>query len=186
MVTVIHRQCIHWLSWDRMETVSLVAPHPQTNSWTSICFDKLCYEKLDKSAETSSAKRSFLALVMPWTFLLGGRGGGRSGVFATPSWRLDKISFMPPCPQDGTKGDNARILRALDKLSEYFYGEEEKGEPLSEHFATILDASLRCWSSSEGVKLTCSKIKLSSSVSNRSVPDTNCLHLVGNKLSLSH
>lgn len=44
---------------------------------------------------------------------------------------------------------------------------------MSERLATILNTSLRRRPSSEGVKLTCSKIKLPSNVPNLSVPSTN-------------
>ncbi|MPC27749.1 hypothetical protein E2C01_020929 [Portunus trituberculatus] len=61
----------------------------------------------------------------------------------------------------------------MEELSGHFQGEEEKGEPLSEHLATILNASLRCRPSSDSVKSTCSKIKQSSNVPNLSVLVTN-------------
>ncbi|MPC73896.1 hypothetical protein E2C01_068238 [Portunus trituberculatus] len=70
-------------------------------------------------------------------------------------------------------GDNADFLRALEELSDHFQGEEKKGEPISEHLASTLNASLRCRPSSDGVKSACSKIKLSSNVPNLSVPATN-------------
>ncbi|MPC93045.1 hypothetical protein E2C01_088161 [Portunus trituberculatus] len=47
------------------------------------------------------------------------------------------------------------------------------GEPLSERLATILNTSLRRRPTSEGMKLTCGKIKLPSNVPNLTVPSTN-------------
>lgn len=82
---------------------------------------------------------------------------------------LDDLDKFCPAPEE----DNADFLRALEDLSGHFHGEEEKGEPLSDRLATILDASLRRRPSADSVKQTCSKIKLPSNVPNLAVPVTN-------------
>ena len=85
----------------------------------------------------------------------------------------------PPDPLDGLdhlnrdEGVDADFLRALGDLSGHFHGEEEKGDPLADNLATILNASLRRRPMSESVKLTCGKIKLPSNVPNLAVPVTN-------------
>ena len=85
----------------------------------------------------------------------------------------------PPDPLDGLdhlnrdEGVDADFLRALGDLSGHFHGEEEKGDPLADSLATILNASLRRRPLSESVKLTCGKIKLPSNVPNLAVPVTN-------------
>lgn len=124
-------------------------------------------EKLDKSAETSSVQRSFLV------FSDGRRKRGTFWVCDRPLDVLRELSSMPPSPQDDTEEDSANFLRALDELWGLFHGKEEESEPLSEHLATTLDASLRCRPSSEDPKLGCSKIKLPINVPNMSVPATN-------------
>ncbi|MPC39161.1 hypothetical protein E2C01_032684 [Portunus trituberculatus] len=98
-----------------------------------------------------------------------------------PLEELDLFGVPQPAHPDA-EGDNADFLRALEELSGHFQGEEEKGESLSERLATILYASLRCRLSSDGVKSTCSKIKLSSNVSKLSVLATNSAMTVGDKL----
>lgn len=50
---------------------------------------------------------------------------------------------------------------------------KQKGEPLSECLASILNASLRCHPLSEGVKVICDKIQILSNVPNLKVPTTN-------------
>ena len=90
-----------------------------------------------------------------------------------PLEELDKLDCAQLTQHDYVDNNNAEFLRALEELSGHFHGEEEKGEPLSEHLATILNASLRRWPTFEGVKLTCSKIKLPSNVPNMTVPTTN-------------
>lgn len=69
--------------------------------------------------------------------------------------------------------DNANFLRALDEISGHSHGKEDKGAPLSDRHATILDASLRRRPSSEGVRLTCNKINIPNNMPNLSVPVTN-------------
>lgn len=86
---------------------------------------------------------------------------------------LEQLCSVPSAPQEDTEEDNAEYLKALDELSGHFHGEEEKGEPLFDGLASVLDTSLRRRPSSEGVKLTCGKIKLPSNVPNLSVPVTN-------------
>ncbi|KAK3892397.1 hypothetical protein Pcinc_003767 [Petrolisthes cinctipes] len=79
------------------------------------------------------------------------------------------------CGQDNREAeeDNAGFLKVLDELSGHFHGEEEKGEPLTDRLASILNSSLRRRPTSEGVKMTCSKIRLPSNVPNLTVPATN-------------
>ncbi|XP_045126311.1 uncharacterized protein LOC123513294 [Portunus trituberculatus] len=91
---------------------------------------------------------------------------------ADPLEELDLLGGGSPA-HTAADGDNADFLRSLEELSGHFHGEEEKGEPLSEHLATILNASLRRRPSADGVKATCGKIKLSSNVPNLTVPATN-------------
>lgn len=86
---------------------------------------------------------------------------------------LEQLCSVPSAPQEDAEEDNAEYLKALDELSGHFHGEEEKGEPLFDGLASVLDASLRRRPSSEGVKLACGKIKLPSNVPNLSVPVTN-------------
>ena len=69
--------------------------------------------------------------------------------------------------------EDPQFLRALKDLSGHFCGEEEKGEPLSERLALILDSSLRRRPTTAGIKLTCEKIKLPDNVPNLVVPVTN-------------
>lgn len=71
------------------------------------------------------------------------------------------------------ESDKADFLKALGELSNHFHGEEEKGEPLADCLANILNASLRRRPTSEGVKSTSGKIKLPSNVPNLTVPATN-------------
>ncbi|MPC71124.1 hypothetical protein E2C01_065393 [Portunus trituberculatus] len=89
-----------------------------------------------------------------------------------PLEELDSFGVPQPANPD-TGGDNADFLCALEELSGHFQGEKEKGEPHSEHLATILNVSLRCRLCSDGMKSTCSTIKFSSNVPNLSVPATN-------------
>lgn len=84
---------------------------------------------------------------------------------------LDQFSHAQHNP-NATEADSD-FLQALEELSGHFHGEEEKGEPLSERLAVILNTSLRRRPTSEGVKLTCGKIKLPSNVPNLTVPSTN-------------
>ncbi|MPC82980.1 hypothetical protein E2C01_077669 [Portunus trituberculatus] len=83
------------------------------------------------------------------------------------------------------------FMKALEEFSGNFYGEEEKGEPLSARLATILNSSLRHRPQADSVKSTCGLIKLPSNIPNLTVPVTNptitkamSLHgrLVDNKL----
>ncbi|KAK4326074.1 hypothetical protein Pmani_003371 [Petrolisthes manimaculis] len=64
-------------------------------------------------------------------------------------------------------------MKVLDELSGHFHGEKEKGEPLTDRLASILNSSLRWRPTSEGVKMTSSKINLPSIVPNLTVPTTN-------------
>ncbi|MPC65680.1 hypothetical protein E2C01_059818 [Portunus trituberculatus] len=79
----------------------------------------------------------------------------------------------PQLAHPEARSDNADFLHALEELSGHFHSEEEMGELLSACLATILDASLRYRPSSDAVKSTCGKIKLSSNVPNLTVPMTN-------------
>lgn len=63
--------------------------------------------------------------------------------------------------------------RVLDEFAGHFHGDEETDDPLSEHLAFIFNVSLRHWPSSDSVKVTCDKIKVSSNVFNLKVPVTN-------------
>ncbi|MPC30784.1 hypothetical protein E2C01_024053 [Portunus trituberculatus] len=108
-------------------------------------------------------------------------GNDFSGFHALSSSE-DEAGVAPasqPDPLDGldhlTRDDDEDedFLRALGDLSGHFHGEEEKGEPLADSLATILNASLRRRPVSESVKLTCAKIKLPSNVPNLTMPVTN-------------
>ncbi|MPC92446.1 hypothetical protein E2C01_087535 [Portunus trituberculatus] len=90
---------------------------------------------------------------------------------AYPLEELDLLGGGPPA-LTAADGDNADFLRALEELSGHFHGEEEKGEPLSERLASILNSSLRRRPAGS-VKTTCGKIKLFSNVPNLSVTATN-------------
>lgn len=80
---------------------------------------------------------------------------------------LDEFSCLQP--DLDTYKDNSDYL----KLSGHFHGEEDKGEPLYEHLATIHNTSLRCQPTSGGVKITCSEIKFPSNIPNMSELSTN-------------
>ena len=86
-----------------------------------------------------------------------------------PLDELDTLTSLPPSRDT----DEADFLKALGDLSGHFHGEEQKGEPLSERLASILNPSLRRRPSSEGIKSTCDKIKVPSNVPNLKVPVTN-------------
>ncbi|XP_045129179.1 uncharacterized protein LOC123514963 isoform X1 [Portunus trituberculatus] len=131
-------------------------------------------EKLDKSAGASTNQESFSGFSgahalsssdedreIPDLFMDGG---------SDPLDDLDNMATTNPVVDEE---DNSEFLRALEELSSHFHGEEEKGEPLSERLATILNASLRRRPSTEGVKMTYNKIKLPSNVPNLTVPSTN-------------
>ncbi|MPC67220.1 hypothetical protein E2C01_061389 [Portunus trituberculatus] len=116
-----------------------------------------------------------------------GSGADFSGCAAASSEELDLFG-IPQLAHSDTGGDNAGFLHALEELSDNFQGEEEKkSELLSEHMVAILNASLRCRLSSDGVKSTCSKIKLSSNMPNLFVPATtsaitSAMTIIGDKL----
>ena len=64
----------------------------------------------------------------------------------------DEAEFVPPSqpnPLDSLnhlsrdEGVDEDLLKALGDLSGHFHGEKEKGDPLSDLLATILNASLR-------------------------------------------
>ncbi|MPC49459.1 hypothetical protein E2C01_043261 [Portunus trituberculatus] len=63
--------------------------------------------------------------------------------------------------------------KAFDELVGHFHGEEETENPLSECLAGILNASLQHWPSSDGMILTCDKIKLPGNLPNLKVLVTN-------------
>ena len=84
---------------------------------------------------------------------------------------LDNFNVTQPAPS--IAGDDVDFNKALEELSGHFLGEEEKGDPLSDKLATILNASLRRRPVSESVKLACSKIKVPANVPNLIVPATN-------------
>ena len=81
---------------------------------------------------------------------------------------LDALDQLAP---DETVDED--FMKALQVFSGNFYGEEEKGEPLSARLATILNSSLRRRPQTDSVKSTCASIKLPSNVPNLSVPVTN-------------
>ena len=94
----------------------------------------------------------------------------------------DEAGVVPPSQPDPLDGldelsrdedVDEDFLKALGDLSGHFHGEEEKGDPLSDWLANILNASLHRRPVSESVKLTCGKIKLPSNVPNLAVPVTN-------------
>lgn len=88
---------------------------------------------------------------------------------------LDDLDLLTATASQST-GDSvvdADFQKALDEFSGHFQGEEETGDPLSDRLAGILNASLRRRPSSDGVKLTCDKIKLPGNVPNLKVPATN-------------
>ncbi|XP_063872825.1 uncharacterized protein LOC135107091 isoform X1 [Scylla paramamosain] len=86
-----------------------------------------------------------------------------------PLDELDTFHSMP-ASQDC---DEVDFLKALGEFSGLFHSEEQKGEPLSERLASILNLSLRRRPSAEGIKSTCEKIKLPGNVPNLKVPVTN-------------
>ena len=86
---------------------------------------------------------------------------------------LDTFGAAPMPDLDSAGDSDSDFLQALDDLSHHFHGEEEKGDPLSARLAAILNASLRRRPTSEGIRNTCSKIKLPSNVPNLTVPVTN-------------
>ena len=81
---------------------------------------------------------------------------------------LDDLNQLAP---DETVDED--FLKALQDFSGNFYGEEEKGEPLSARLANILNSSLRRRPQGDSVKSTCASIKFPSNVPNLSVPVTN-------------
>ena len=88
---------------------------------------------------------------------------------------LDDLDLLTTTATQST-GDtvvDAEFQKALAEFAGHFHGEEETGEPLSDRLAAILNASLRRRPSSDGVKLTCDKIKLPGNVPNLKVPATN-------------
>lgn len=90
---------------------------------------------------------------------------------ADPLEDLDMFDSSPVT--DPNPADDTDFLKALEDLSSHFHGEEEKGDPLSDCLASILNASLRRKPTAEGIRNTCSKIKLPRNVPNMTVPVTN-------------
>lgn len=86
---------------------------------------------------------------------------------------LDDLNLLTTTqPVSDTVVDVA-FQKALVEFAGHFHSEEETGDPLSDRLAGILNASLRCRPSSDGVNLTCNKIKLLGNVPNLKVPVTN-------------
>ena len=81
---------------------------------------------------------------------------------------LDNLDLLAP---DETVDDD--FVKALQDFSGNFYGEEEKGEPLSARLAAILNSSLRRRPQTDSVKATCASVKIPSNVPNLAVPVTN-------------
>lgn len=82
---------------------------------------------------------------------------------------LPEAHSVPSVPQD----QQDVFQTALSDLAGSFIGEEEKGEPLADNLAQILNQSLRRRPNDESVKATAAKVKLPSNVANFQVPVTN-------------
>ena len=96
-------------------------------------------EKLDWNAEVSPPRRSFSGVSAVHALSSSEEEEGELLECApVPLDALEKLSSMPPALREDVGEDNAGFLRALDELSGYFHGEEQKGEPLSGRLATIL------------------------------------------------
>ncbi|MPC43991.1 hypothetical protein E2C01_037650 [Portunus trituberculatus] len=111
--------------------------------------------KLDGNPPTTTASVGSSADFYGFTATSSGNKEGEIPEGASdPLMELDSLGILQLVYPDAGS-DNTDFLCALEELSGHFQGEEEKGESLSEHLATILNASLRCRPSSDGVKSTC-------------------------------
>lgn len=86
---------------------------------------------------------------------------------------LDGLDDVFSLAQPSTSDQQGVFQSALYDLASSFYGEEEKGEALSDELANILNQSLRHCPSDDSVKATSAKIKLPANVENMKVPVTN-------------
>ena len=155
------------------ETVNMPpAVPPSTDSSQLTALLSTVIEKLDNNAQASTSRGSFSGF------------GDAHGLSPSDEEEgeltqdmldpLDELDALPtPTAPSSPQFDDDAFSKALGDLSAHFHGEEEKGEPLSDRLASILNDSLRRRPSSEGIKLTCSKIKLPSNVPNLCVPATN-------------
>lgn len=111
----------------------------------------------------------------------GGTGADFSGFHALSSSEEEEgqLGATPPDPLDDLDqlGRDATVdedfLRAFRDFSGNLYGEEEKGEPLSDRLAAILNSSLRRRPQADSVKSARGSIKLPSNVPNLAAPATN-------------
>lgn len=125
-------------------------------------------EKLNKGPDTDASRADFSGF---HDVSSSEDEGGHSQPVPDCLDELDQLAS--PTADPTADGDDSDFLQALEELSGHFHGEEAKGKPLSERLATILNASLRRRPTSEGVRLTCEKIRLPSNVPNLTVPSTN-------------
>lgn len=100
-----------------------------------------------------------------------GSAGSEDGEVREPA--ADPLADLDGLADPRVALDDADFHRALEELEGHFHCQEKKGEPLSDRLAGILDESLRRRPTSEGVKTTCSKVRLPSNVPNLTVPATN-------------
>ena len=100
-----------------------------------------------------------------------GSDGSEDGEVREPA--ADPLAALDGLGGPRDTPDDADFHRALEELAGHFHCQEKKGEPLSDRLAGILDDSLRRRPTSEGVKSTCSKVRLPSNVPNLAVPVTN-------------
>ena len=83
------------------------------------------------------------------------------------------ISDMAEVNRPSTSGHGDQFSQALADLAGSFHDEEEKGEPLAEDLARILNTALRKKPVDSSVKATVSLFRLPSNVPNLTVPSTN-------------
>ena len=134
-------------------------------------------KKLDNNAQANPSQGSFSGFSGVHVLSSSEEEEGEIPQDAAATSRSDPLDGLdnlcsPPASSPPVDDDDA-FLKALGELSAHFHGEEEKGEPLSDRLATILNDSLRRCPSSEAIKHTCAKIRLPSNVPNLCVPSTN-------------
>lgn len=78
-----------------------------------------------------------------------------------------------PCSNVGIAQEDDAFQSILDDLAGSFLSKEEKGDPLSDKLANILNQSLRRRPIDENVKATAAKVKFPNNVDNLIVPVTN-------------
>jgi hypothetical protein len=87
---------------------------------------------------------------------------------------LDKLTDIVGSQDNNEDEEEGQAFdRALSDLAGFFHSEEERGEPLCEKLAKVLDASLRRKPQDASVKATAAKIKIPANVPNLNVPATN-------------